>query len=673
MVRAGGRLSHFLALRTAQPRLLVPLAGGLLLLGGLLVIGACTGNATSSTLPTTAPSAPPASPGDLTTTTLAGPHGPERVQARGLTTGRERVSDPVGSAVVLVNVGVEVAPRASGEVKIEIVEREVGGTSAEWKAACWTAAVTAASLMGVPLSDFSIAYEVNGSGDASALGGLLTVATIAAFRGDPLLPDVTLLGGADPGYGASPTSGLLQKLEAATPTGTRLVLVPAGQRQVGEAGGTRDVDLVQRAKDLFIEVREVKTIGEAYRYMTGRTLPQAAGGERAPELSPEARAKLQGARENLIGHATDLVDAYAALPSGAKSDYTEKLRASAQKQVEDSKRFVLQDDIGAAYGEAQKAVYEGALAVLFVKVGAELRAGTPAGAAAAARTLGFLPDLESIRTRLLVTRPAHVAQASGLIAAWGDVVLAESRLKEADEMLSRVPKGVSSGADVNAAVFDYAQAARHLYAASDAMSLAEQAGGGEVRESGTTAAVAAGLLQAAQANVGLMDAAAVPEFAADARLSNEQAKERLAAFNGYYASARAAAARAAAISQDLPAGTARDYAVLGAALAGYVSSAVAVAESLGYEAAYDAGGTISGFNNAESLTAGLQVAADEATRSIIAADPSGGATALPILWREWGMTDSEGGDGDRMNALYDFWAAAVHARTLQLLAGRAGG
>ncbi len=118
-----------------------------------------------------------------TTTSLTVPADrfPAKLSAVGLTVR----ADGTGGTLDLV---VEIERQQQKNVAVGIREGEVFGTGDRWRAAAWSAAVIAADILNVELTDFAIDYGVSGYVDGSSAGGLMTVATLAAFLVDQLNP-----------------------------------------------------------------------------------------------------------------------------------------------------------------------------------------------------------------------------------------------------------------------------------------------------------------------------------------------------------------------------------------------------------------------------------------------------------------------------------------------------
>ena len=155
------------------------------------------------------------------------------------------------------------------------------------QAAARTAVLVASSILGINpfMYDYYFSLE-SGSiivGGPSA-GAAMTVATLAALRGDNIRRDVAITGMINPDGTIGPVGGLTYKLEAVAESGNYTVfLIPLGQRYVQQEivekkregstviiiTKTITVDLVKKGRELGLNVFEVADIFQAYKYFTG--------------------------------------------------------------------------------------------------------------------------------------------------------------------------------------------------------------------------------------------------------------------------------------------------------------------------------------------------------------------------------------------------------------------
>jgi hypothetical protein len=109
------------------------------------------------------------------------------------------------------------------------------------------------------------AYVSTGS-DGPSAGAVMTVGFAALLKGDHIRRGIAMTGTIAKDGTIGPVGGIPDKIRAAAREGYRTVLIPEGQRY----DPRWNIDRLML--DLRIEVREVGTIEEAYRLMTGGTL-----------------------------------------------------------------------------------------------------------------------------------------------------------------------------------------------------------------------------------------------------------------------------------------------------------------------------------------------------------------------------------------------------------------
>lgn len=110
-----------------------------------------------------------------------------------------------------------------------------------------------------------LAYRPTGS-DGPSAGAAMAVGFIALFKGDPIYRGVALTGTLHSDGSVGPVASIPDKIRAAAREGYRTILIPSGQLN------NPDWNLVRLGMELNVDLKEVGTIDEAYRLMTGRSL-----------------------------------------------------------------------------------------------------------------------------------------------------------------------------------------------------------------------------------------------------------------------------------------------------------------------------------------------------------------------------------------------------------------
>lgn len=102
--------------------------------------------------------------------------------------------------------------------------------------------------------------------DGSSAGAVMAIGFIALLRGDRLERGVAMTGTLERDGSVGPVGGIRGKVRAAAREGYDLILIPEGQYHEPEW------NLQGLEVELNVSIKEVSTIDEAYRYMTGETL-----------------------------------------------------------------------------------------------------------------------------------------------------------------------------------------------------------------------------------------------------------------------------------------------------------------------------------------------------------------------------------------------------------------
>ncbi len=630
-----------------------------LLLSGLTVLAsACAPEAETSTTSTSVAS----------TTTLP--------EFEGGSVGVEGLAvyhDQDGASGLITAFTVSVDPSVSGRVAVGVLEGEVFGTGAQWRAASWMAALAATSLLNLDLADYRVTYEVEGRIDGPSAGGLLTVGTLAALLGDPVRPDVTMTGTINPDFTIGPVGGIPHKLEAAAEAGKKIVLIPLGQRMDVDQNAEQYVDVVELGRSLGMEVREVGDVQTAYEVFTGVALPQPRVVEQEPQLTDRAHQVVLDQAGSWADFAIQKLDEYAGLPDAAKSDYEEGRVELAGGYLDDADGYAAQGLAGAAYFAAMEAARQAALASTYTLVEQEIQELGENAAALDLAGAGVAESVDELMAELLAVEPQSVGEAVSLLEAWGYWTVASHLSLEADDLLGSLPDDEDPVegrlGSIYTAVFDYTLALIARDAARDALALGDVLKGESLRGADRLTELAEAYRRAAEANLETIQVLVVPQLAGEWGVSEGEAYSTLSVRDVNFAEAQAAEAHQEYLLHELPEGASRDYAVLGAALIAYVGSSVSLAEHYSYGATYDDEGDVVDFAGEKALANGLDYARGRARTMIALAGKGRADPALPTMYYESGGLLREGYPPDKLDALYDYWTASLYARVMAVLSG----
>jgi predicted S18 family serine protease len=186
-----------------------------------------------------------------------------------------------------------VQPQKGDDVTVGFYESEVGGNGDMWRSSGWMGTSVAAFLSKKNSNDYKIDFTTKGRIDGPSAGTLMTVGVLSALLGDTISKDVTMTGTINPDGTVGPVGGIVHKLQGAKDAGKKTVLVPISQRYDTNVETGESVDLVAEGKKLGIEVKEVATIFDAYKEITGKTLARYAGTIGDPQLASATYDKLK--------------------------------------------------------------------------------------------------------------------------------------------------------------------------------------------------------------------------------------------------------------------------------------------------------------------------------------------------------------------------------------------
>lgn len=217
-------------------------------------------------------------------------------------------TDPAGKVVYgVTRHRAMVDPNFGDEVRVGVFEQYVDATGAEWRTSVWLAAFLASVTLGESLTGHRYSISVGGFIDGPSAGALMAAGFMAAMTGASVRPEVTMTGALAPDGSIAPVGGIPHKIRAAQRAGKKLVGIPQGQAHVLTADG-REVDVLRLGRSLGVEVRELATLDDAYRLLTGsrlesrRALPPEAmgiGARLAARLGKRIRAMVNQGRRDL--------------------------------------------------------------------------------------------------------------------------------------------------------------------------------------------------------------------------------------------------------------------------------------------------------------------------------------------------------------------------------------
>jgi uncharacterized protein len=188
------------------------------------------------------------------------------------------------------------APNPDGEVRVGVYEQLAGGAGPQWRAGVWLGAFIAATTLGKDLTDFTFTASSSGSVDGASASGLITAGFLAALTGAEIDEDATMTGIINPDGTIGPVGGIPQKFLASIDQGKRTLGFPIGMRYSQDAITGERVDLLQLAKDHDATAVEIGDVYDAYKLLTGKSLPRPVPVDEADMAIDEDVARALDAR-----------------------------------------------------------------------------------------------------------------------------------------------------------------------------------------------------------------------------------------------------------------------------------------------------------------------------------------------------------------------------------------
>lgn len=199
---------------------------------------------------------------------------------------------------------------------VDLATIKAQGAGEQWVASSAAAATVATLLTGADPQTVDVSYAITGPIDGPSGGAALTVATIAAIRGDEVRPGVTMTGTISPDGTIGTVGGVPTKIRAAASKGYDTVLIPFGNaREVNPETGSVE-DMVALGRTLGVRVIRAGTVGEAYKRIAGTSLAPPVTSD--PGLDGPAQAVAAMTTRRLAKHlSTMLADGATVIPAPA--------------------------------------------------------------------------------------------------------------------------------------------------------------------------------------------------------------------------------------------------------------------------------------------------------------------------------------------------------------------
>jgi uncharacterized protein len=430
---------------------------------------------------------------------------------------------------------ISVSPSKAGDTRIDFSENEVSGFGDMTRAASWNAVTVSTLLTGAPLgTNYRFAFD--GAIDGPSAGALTTVGVLSLYFGDTIDPKATMTGAINPTGTIGVVGGIPEKIQGAV-DGKKIkkVLIPAGQRNTPDEKG-KMVDVVDLGERGGVKVIEVGTISDAYKQLTGKSLPSPSNAQ-DPKISEagydklksgagdaiakydRAFAQFQGLNPQVQQGFTQLVDAISKQADQAKDLGTQGLQAGSF--VEGSNAGVQMDAVYNTANTVQNILING-----FGALDAAIAAGSTSEDE-------FTAELD----RLGTYKPKTLTDVEALVTAYGLTLDAYSLLLYAEGVLNGLDAQIKSGQISSVEqllgslflpliLFDFARG--QLDYEKALFDIGRDNGGGAITASKTeTAAVGNFFRRAANANWAAFDSGVIHENAQSEGVSDDVFRDKL--------------------------------------------------------------------------------------------------------------------------------------------------
>lgn len=241
---------------------------------------------------------------------------------------------PARTIVDAITVGV--APNTDGTAHVGFHDASGAAISPAWRAGVWTAAFVAAHALGKDVTELRFTVSNATPVDANASSALVAAAFLATITGTAVDPNATIIGAIQGDGTIAPATDLSTKLRAAA---------ASGKRRIGHPGGSAI------PTDIAAELVEVATVHDAYRVLTGATLP-ATVAVPARDMALDAattRALETAYKATQQRLATEWATLLTLQQAGRLPATLRSLSVQAQRTAEDAERLFKQKLTAAAY------------------------------------------------------------------------------------------------------------------------------------------------------------------------------------------------------------------------------------------------------------------------------------------------------------------------------------
>ncbi|MCC6491619.1 MAG: hypothetical protein IT424_01210 [Pirellulales bacterium] len=558
---------------------------------------------------------------------------------------------------------VSIGGHAPGEVRVGFFESEVGASGPQWRAAGWTAALTAAQISDFDPRTMQAAFDITGWIDGPSGGGLMAVGVLAAARGDKLRQDAAMTGTINPDGIIGPVGGVGFKIRGAADAGKKLVLIPAGLVWDSDSG----VVYKSLGDELGVEVVPVLDIYTAYLHMTGVELPRPPAGDVAPTPKSVNYAMLDVSTE----WAQRGIKALDNIPDY----YTDEVRASLRKSATYKRQAVNLNSEGEYAANLHDAVLGTAADYCALELArCELTYQSRGLRAMIARVQdnGWLTaEIEGAAIALRNAQIGNVEQLLGYLEACDLFLAGASYRAAALDVLERLPAKSDDEqyiAGRRAALYQI-RALVSLKLVHDYLKILSEYEGPAVPAQAPIEELADFYRRAGEANEEVFESLVIAPTARSSGLTPGQVRYALALNDEEYDVLLSAGGVTPHLDRWFSPGLQRDYASLAAGLFSYCRSAMLVAKYYSLDAEMDDRQQIIRLRRERTFGDWLAGSEDEAQRSIHRLQQRGISSAVCVQYLDIARVLRNRDLASRIEALSYLFRTNVTARVMWRLAG----
>ena len=556
--------------------------------------------------------------------------------------------------------------------RLGFFESEFFGTGSQWRAAGWMAAVVAALESSQPLAHWRISYDVPGLIDGPSAGMLMTVSTLSAMLGQKMLPGVSMTGTINPDGSIGPVSGIYHKLAGAQARGLKKILIPAGQRMEEQKGGGVK-DLLQRGRELGLEVREVNDLEEAYQQLTGQALHQAPDDGRRFTMPPRARQALTQSYARWEAKLGDALERMRKTAAQVPSQFHPKLdlawknaqtmRARAQQAKQRGNLCLAMPWMFLAAEAADTGTHLSYLYVAQARGGEQEMMRVFEGYLIKPDFLdGFQRKLNQQKIENLNDLMALSEAYAYFNAALGTTITTQEMLKNIKKLTQKAPLLQV----VETITLHEAMARNLFYFVDDLLLMGMGHPGRPLKDHQALVEWARGMHLAAGANLGYIEKAIIEPVAEEAHVDAGELKLKLLARDYQYQQANLCYRAMPALLKRVEPGPNQAAAVLGGATASFALSGLVVAKYYCLGAPPDNTGRVGSIKRPEALKAMLGSSRRRLRQTILAVQGQGYDPVMPLfhyLAGEASNALSQAPD-DVITSLAEYWAGSTLGRLM---------